>query len=222
MVTHGEGRVGLKHLPYYLCAIGSCAIWLLCNTVQYSTFTTTIITPVVVVGVLVVVVVVVVEISLVITTLHDRSVPQWTTEVQRHGGSIPYGVFQKVRSCHLQRAKQLQLSWDVQCGLRSWCRFRAGAILLAGKSAAGSRARFKPCLFCGMLVRNEMVHCLAQCSRWAPYKESILSLQGLVPASADETARCVLQLGPGSAAFPQVVLWFKDVDIESTRMQRQL
>ena len=31
--TGGEGREGLKHLPYYFCAIGSCAIWLLCNLV---------------------------------------------------------------------------------------------------------------------------------------------------------------------------------------------
>ena len=146
----------------------------------------------------------------------------WFSEtLDKHGATVPYTVFQQGTSQHVHGAKLCGASWAVQLCIRSWCRFRAGLVVLAQKDGKASTAKFQDCIFCGDVVRNAVVHCLSRCRRWSGRRDEIVVVAALPDTlSKDELARAILACVPGDAAFELVVAWFDQIDAASSALVR--
>ncbi len=73
-------------------------------------------------------------------------------------------------------------------------------------------ARVQSCIFCGLAVRNSVVHVLASCDRFSPQRTRILELIGTVEDSGQKRALEILRVMPGSVAFPGVLEWSDVLD----------
>lgn len=58
--------------------------------------------------------------------------------------------------------------------LLSWCRLRAGLILLRHLEGKESAGRHQLCAFCHQGVRNVTVHCLGKCALWSDIRQRIV------------------------------------------------
>jgi len=79
------------------------------------------------------------------------------SDLVRHGGSVPYGVFATDALSSVRLSGKLTLSWRQRLQMRNWSRFRTGVVVLAAKNGVRSTAKFQNCVFCNALVRNPMV-----------------------------------------------------------------
>ena len=148
--------------------------------------------------------------------LVQASLPAWTELVQTHRSIVPYSVYQATRSSHMHAVKRMALDWSDQLCLLSWCRFRAGYIVLAGRDGRKSAAKLQACLFCSRVIRNWVVHCLSDCTAWSACRSAFKLCRGLGEVlSKDALARLILQCRPGSDGFVLVVRWFDLIDRRS-------
>ena len=137
--------------------------------------------------------------------------PMWLAAVERHGAQVPYPVFQRkpsdaVNAVRLLCSGPTPLDWDVQVGLRSWCRLRAGLLRLRARGGKRSDAKYQDCIFCGRCIRNATKHALAECAYWATWREAITAARpSFASLGADAFTKAVLECQPSSSAFPHIV-----------------
>ena len=139
-----------------------------------------------------------------------RDLPRWEATAGQHHGQVQYLLFQKSPSDVLARVRTLDLPWQVQHAVRSWCRLRADYIRLR---------RYGKCLFCGIPTRYGTTHVLAKCTRWtAPRTIVIQASSDSIAASARLLTHAVLGCAPESEVFPTIVMWAAEIDEEASRM----
>ena len=102
--------------------------------------------------------------------LMDRSSEQYGVSVNASSNPLPYFCVQEgLPSKLLARCAENSLSWETSIGVRSFMRMRVGFVELACKDAARSSARIRACIFCGMSVRNPVVHVMGSCRTYMMY-----------------------------------------------------
>ena len=97
---------------------------------------------------------------------------EWRSRVDGHGAQVPYNLLQSCPYSLLKSAQLAVLPWDIQLGLRSFCRLRAGLVRVRALKGRRSRARFQDCIACSHSVRNATNHAVAQCSSWSAPREA--------------------------------------------------
>ena len=137
----------------------------------------------------------------------------WASHAAEHCGQVPYTFFQASPSQALRDAWSLRLPWDVQLALRSWCRLRAGLIMLRHIKGERSDARHQRCIFCDGPSRNGTVHVLGVCGAWRTLRDGLLRAMGLVCSpEADEFTQAFFEVGVGSPVFSHVAMFAQDID----------
>ncbi|CAE8622071.1 unnamed protein product [Polarella glacialis] len=144
---------------------------------------------------------------------------EWQGAVARHGALVPYG-WEQFAGNHIQAVRRLSLSWSDQLCVWSWCRLRAGWIMLSGVRGLPSRARCQNCLFCDSRVSKPMVHCLSCCSHWCTFRDAFVHATGGLVETAGRLAVAVLATKPRDVSFCVVLRWADAMDRESHRLQR--
>ena len=110
--------------------------------------------------------------------------------MERHGGSVPYGVFATDAFSNVRLSGKLTLSWGQRLQMRNWSRLRTGVVVLATRNGVRSTAKFQNCVFCNAVVRNPMVHVLSQCEFWNMRRQACLAR-----AAIDDTSYSAISLG---------------------------
>ena len=137
--------------------------------------------------------------------------PAWHDAIAHHGAQVPYLVFQQqpsvaVRTVLALAAAEPPLDWDVQIGLRGWCRLRAGLPRLRALHGRRSDARFQECIMCKTCIVNATKHAIAACAHWAPLRENVCAADPtFLVLEIDAFTKAFLSCQPSSVAFKQVV-----------------
>ena len=145
-------------------------------------------------------------------TLKDNGHAVWLAAVQRHNAQVPYCTFQDNMCTAMHQLRRCQLTWDQQLCVRSWCRLRAGLVVLRHLGGRVSEARHQNCVFCDICVRNATVHCLCKCDSFLESRKEIVSVASWHFVSTDELARNILSCQPGAAVFGEVLLMASQID----------
>ena len=135
---------------------------------------------------------------------------EWSANAGRHAAQIPYCVFQSRPSVAMSRLRGMQLPWDRQLMVRSWCRIRAGLVCHRHLDGVRSRAKFQHCIYCDSRVRNATKHTLALCPRWDGLRKSLIT--GLAESRPDVFCIRLLGLLPGDVLFDGMLCFCHALD----------
>ena len=137
----------------------------------------------------------------------------WVPRADMGAAQIPYRSFQKVQSDKLALIQRLVLPWASQLHVRSWCRLRAGLLRLRCRDGRRSRARFQDCIFCGLTIRNAMIHVLGACPSWSVERTNFSFACGLEATIAQgDVAVAMLDCSPTSKGFCIALDWASKLD----------
>ena len=137
----------------------------------------------------------------------------WQATAARHSAQVPYSAFQQSFSTAIAKVWQLELSWKVQLCVRSWCRMRAGLLVLRHLNDKVSDARTQRCIFCGGQARNGPVHVLGVCKAWASQRKKFRATANLEAGfSAHTYTLAVLGCDPDMPAFADAVSLTNAID----------
>ena len=104
------------------------------------------------------------------------------------------------------------LSWDVLSGIRSWCRIRAGIVVLGHRRGQRSQARVQCCIFCDCESSSLYQHVFLHCPHWIQERSGL----ALVLGHSVGTQLChliaLLRLFVRDSGFVEVVAWCREVD----------
>ena len=140
----------------------------------------------------------------------------WREKAASHTAQVPYTLFQPSPSKIINEARRANLPWQVQLTLLSWCRLRAGLIILRHRNGRRSTARYQSCIFCGMTIRNATVHTLSCCSHWTKARADAISTLGLETNLAGKRNLAMLGISVGRRGFHETILFAGQIDREAT------
>ena len=129
-------------------------------------------------------------------TLLIAGLPAWKDAAARHASHIPYEVFMTGRNYAMETMRRRPIDWNLQFGVRSWCRLRAGLLRLCHRNGRTSDARVQSCILCNRAVRNPLVHVLGVCEKYTVCRQETLGMLGSTDASPQRCAVQVLQVMP--------------------------
>ena len=122
----------------------------------------------------------------------------------RHSAQVPYNLLHGTPSDACRKARTGNLPWATLLQVRSWCRLRAGLLVLRHVSKRCSKRRFQQCIFCNCSVRNATVHCVARCTYWRALRHAIAVTMDLNSANAGQFTLAVLKCAPSDEGFNKV------------------
>ena len=134
----------------------------------------------------------------------------WLSHAAQHStdNDVPYLSVASHLGGVLHQHVVHQLPWDVQIGLLSWCRMRAGYVLLHTGSGQG-----KSCVFCARGVRNAYVHVLEVCPHWSRERDLVLvHLRHLDMSVRGRLTRFMLGCDVEERCFIDVVRFASGID----------
>jgi hypothetical protein len=141
----------------------------------------------------------------------------WRAAVAQHPTAFHYPALQPRPSTVLRECRERDLDWEVQRGVRSWFRLRAGLLRLSGLEGLESPARFQQCILCSTWTRHPTTHALGRCSTWQTQRETFLgAAPGLQGQRHYVIAHAALTAKVCDAAFEIVVQWSMEIDQAAT------
>lgn len=143
-------------------------------------------------------------------------------ERRKHGAPFSHVLLTSVDNyapIHKQCLRK-GLPWGVLQGVKSWCRIRAGLVLLGHRHKRRSQRRLQSCLFRNVDTSAPYVHVFLHCPYWQHRRRVVADLTGGLGTQQGHLVS-MLQLRPGAPGFVEVVNWCAAVDVESASFWRQ-
>ena len=146
------------------------------------------------------------------SVLATRYRASWTSIISRHRSHVPYHLFEPLPGTGIGRL-QVHLPLASHVHVRSWCRLRCGLLCLSHLGGSRSAARFQDCIFCKQSVRNNLVHSLSLCPRWASRRTLLEEAAQLERrrGAQEFTLQCLRSDLPGEALICMLT-WAAELD----------
>jgi len=137
----------------------------------------------------------------------------------RHRLPLPYvDVIAGAQPNLLQRSViRSSPSWPVLISVRSWCRVRAGLVVLGHRGGRISRAAVQNCVFCGCESSSIYAHVFLSCRRWDVSRRLTCDVLGYAVGTRLCHLIDLLRLVPGCPQFDMMSTWCREVDNEAKR-----
>ena len=120
----------------------------------------------------------------------------------KHSVQVPYSLYQDWPSNALDEISRMDLPWDVQQKVRSWCELRAGLLRFWHINGKESQAVHQYCIFCGTCIRrNPIKHVLGSCGTWGGRRGRLIETMGWDQCSVDVLSLHILRVTPQSICF---------------------
>ena len=143
----------------------------------------------------------------------SRCHAQWLARVVKHQVPIPYLELSDQVTGPVAAAKAADLPWDVLIATRAWARLRCGYIDLAHREGHYSQAIHRQCLFCSVVVKQPLYHCLGRCPTWSSQRAQMCAATGVdAVIHPCGIARAFVRATPGSDGFTIMARWAAEIE----------
>ena len=154
--------------------------------------------------------------------LQSQCASKWLVSAASHKAQVPYTLFQSKPQNILHEIRALNLPWDLQFCVRSWCRLRAGLLCLRARNGHPSSARSQSCIFCGDGVRYATVHAIGGCRCWVTQRTAFIAAAHFPsPRSAHELCLEVPGCCSNGSGFKEVLKLSGAIDRGSEEFWRE-
>ena len=146
----------------------------------------------------------------------------WKVVAGRHRAQVPYLVFTASPGGFLEASFGKSLPWDVQLGIRSLIRVRAGLLDYGHVGGRRSAARYRSCVICDAILWRCTNHELGVCVKLASQRAAFVVAAGMgQSANSDSINMAILRTRPGVHGFVEAVRLARVLDELSCTFWRE-